>query len=108
MKLSRMKLCLSLVVLGPDEAVPQPGGVEPDEAVPEPGGVGPDEAVPEPGGAGPSVGRQQAEQFVAGVVGIFCVAALLERSRPARMCTERYRLHYKICCNSLNSEPIFM
>ncbi len=37
-----------------------------------------------------------------------CAAAILERSRSTRMCTERYRLHYKIDCNSLNSEPIFM
>ncbi len=35
-----------------------------DEAVPEPGGAGPDAAAP-------SAGRQQAEQFVAGVVGVF-------------------------------------
>ncbi len=35
-----------------------------DEAVPEPGGAGPDAAVP-------STRRLQAEQFVAGVVGVF-------------------------------------
>ncbi len=35
-----MKLSLSLMVLGPDEAVPEPGGTRPDEAVPRPGGAG--------------------------------------------------------------------
>ena len=35
-----------------------------DETVSEPGGAGPDAAVP-------SAGRQQAEQFMAGVIGVY-------------------------------------
>ncbi len=37
-----------------------------------------------------------------------CVVGILEWSRSAIMCIVRCRPHYKIDCNSLNSEPIFM
>ncbi len=49
---------------------------------------------------------QNVDASLAAAVCHYC-ASILERSRSAKMSIERCRLHCKINCNSLNSEPIF-